>query len=133
MLVLCADHGMSDTGSHGGSSEPEVNTPLVLISPAFRRKGECVSSPLLYSPLSSPPPPLYPPLLPISPLPSGCEQLCDCTVMCRLVHEQAVMNVSQHLRVNVIIVSFFICSILVSFCLFVFPCQLVTRKEMNPS
>ncbi|XP_067104233.1 GPI ethanolamine phosphate transferase 2 isoform X2 [Osmerus mordax] len=38
LLVLCADHGMSDTGSHGGSSEPEVNTPLVLISPAFRRK-----------------------------------------------------------------------------------------------
>lgn len=39
LLVLCGDHGMSETGSHGGSSEPEVNTPLVLISPAFRRKG----------------------------------------------------------------------------------------------
>lgn len=38
LLVLCGDHGMSDTGSHGGSSEPEVNTPLVLISPAFKRK-----------------------------------------------------------------------------------------------
>ncbi|XP_024919017.1 GPI ethanolamine phosphate transferase 2 isoform X3 [Cynoglossus semilaevis] len=38
LLVLCGDHGMSETGSHGGSSEPEVNTPLVLISPAFRRK-----------------------------------------------------------------------------------------------
>ncbi|XP_061642847.1 GPI ethanolamine phosphate transferase 2 isoform X3 [Phyllopteryx taeniolatus] len=38
LLVLCADHGMSETGSHGGSSEPEVNTPLVLISPAFKRK-----------------------------------------------------------------------------------------------
>lgn len=39
LLVLCGDHGMSETGSHGGSSEPEVNTPLVLISPAFKRKG----------------------------------------------------------------------------------------------
>ncbi|XP_016095552.1 GPI ethanolamine phosphate transferase 2-like [Sinocyclocheilus grahami] len=38
LLVLCGDHGMSETGSHGGSSEPEINTPLVLISPAFRRK-----------------------------------------------------------------------------------------------
>ncbi|XP_034037058.1 GPI ethanolamine phosphate transferase 2 [Thalassophryne amazonica] len=38
LLVLCGDHGMSETGSHGGSSEAEVNTPLVLISPAFRSK-----------------------------------------------------------------------------------------------
>lgn len=38
LLVLCGDHGMSETGSHGGSSEPEVNTALVLISPAFKRK-----------------------------------------------------------------------------------------------
>uniref|UniRef100_A0A6Q2YL63 GPI ethanolamine phosphate transferase 2 C-terminal domain-containing protein n=1 Tax=Esox lucius TaxID=8010 RepID=A0A6Q2YL63_ESOLU len=38
LLVLCGDHGMSETGSHGGSSEHEVNTPLVLISPAFKRK-----------------------------------------------------------------------------------------------
>ncbi|KAK1175647.1 GPI ethanolamine phosphate transferase 2 [Acipenser oxyrinchus oxyrinchus] len=38
LLVLCGDHGMSETGSHGGSSEPELNTPLVLISPAFKRK-----------------------------------------------------------------------------------------------
>uniref|UniRef100_A0A3P8QVL6 GPI ethanolamine phosphate transferase 2 C-terminal domain-containing protein n=1 Tax=Astatotilapia calliptera TaxID=8154 RepID=A0A3P8QVL6_ASTCA len=38
LLVLCGDHGMSETGSHGGSSEPEVSTPLVLISPAFKRK-----------------------------------------------------------------------------------------------
>lgn len=40
LLVLCGDHGMSETGSHGGSSEPEVNTPLLLISPAFKRKGK---------------------------------------------------------------------------------------------
>ncbi|KAA0709788.1 GPI ethanolamine phosphate transferase 2 [Triplophysa tibetana] len=39
LLVLCGDHGMTETGSHGGSSDPEINTPLVLISPAFRRKG----------------------------------------------------------------------------------------------
>ncbi|XP_056138701.1 GPI ethanolamine phosphate transferase 2 [Lampris incognitus] len=38
LLLLCGDHGMSETGSHGGSSEPEINTPLVLISPAFKRK-----------------------------------------------------------------------------------------------
>nr|XP_010765826.1 PREDICTED: uncharacterized protein LOC104942320 [Notothenia coriiceps] len=38
LLVLCGDHGMSETGSHGGSSEPEINTPLVLLSPAFKRK-----------------------------------------------------------------------------------------------
>uniref|UniRef100_A0AAY4E8D9 GPI ethanolamine phosphate transferase 2 C-terminal domain-containing protein n=1 Tax=Denticeps clupeoides TaxID=299321 RepID=A0AAY4E8D9_9TELE len=38
LLVLCADHGMSETGSHGGSSEPEINTPIVFISPAFKRK-----------------------------------------------------------------------------------------------
>ncbi|XP_067900533.1 GPI ethanolamine phosphate transferase 2 isoform X1 [Heterodontus francisci] len=38
LLILCGDHGMSDTGSHGGSSNHEVNTPLVLISPAFRKK-----------------------------------------------------------------------------------------------
>ncbi|XP_072519782.1 GPI ethanolamine phosphate transferase 2 isoform X2 [Salminus brasiliensis] len=38
LLVLCGDHGMSETGSHGGSSEPEVSTPLILISPAFQRK-----------------------------------------------------------------------------------------------
>ncbi|XP_045886632.1 GPI ethanolamine phosphate transferase 2 isoform X1 [Micropterus dolomieu] len=40
LLVLCGDHGMSETGSHGGSSEPEVNTPLVLVSPTFKRKVE---------------------------------------------------------------------------------------------
>ncbi|KAJ8269432.1 hypothetical protein COCON_G00120390 [Conger conger] len=38
LLVLCGDHGMSETGSHGGSSDPEINTPLVLISSAFKRK-----------------------------------------------------------------------------------------------
>ncbi|XP_068596475.1 GPI ethanolamine phosphate transferase 2 [Brachionichthys hirsutus] len=38
LLVLCGDHGMSETGGHGGSSEPEVSTPLVLISPTFKRK-----------------------------------------------------------------------------------------------
>lgn len=43
LLVLCGDHGMSETGSHGGSSEPEVNTPLVLISPVFKRKGKLIT------------------------------------------------------------------------------------------
>lgn len=39
LLILCGDHGMSEMGSHGGSSDPEVNTALLLVSPAFRRKG----------------------------------------------------------------------------------------------
>ncbi|XP_014442634.1 GPI ethanolamine phosphate transferase 2 isoform X3 [Tupaia chinensis] len=38
LLVLCGDHGMSETGSHGASSTEEVNTPLVLISTAFERR-----------------------------------------------------------------------------------------------
>ncbi|XP_058157996.1 GPI ethanolamine phosphate transferase 2 isoform X4 [Dasypus novemcinctus] len=38
VLVLCGDHGMSETGSHGASSVGEVSTPLVLISSAFERK-----------------------------------------------------------------------------------------------
>uniref|UniRef100_A0A8C5V074 Phosphatidylinositol glycan anchor biosynthesis class G (EMM blood group) n=1 Tax=Microcebus murinus TaxID=30608 RepID=A0A8C5V074_MICMU len=38
LLVLCGDHGMSETGSHGASSTEEVNTPLILISSAFERK-----------------------------------------------------------------------------------------------
>ncbi|XP_032109747.1 GPI ethanolamine phosphate transferase 2 isoform X5 [Cebus imitator] len=38
LLVLCGDHGMSETGSHGASSMEEVNTPLILISSAFQRK-----------------------------------------------------------------------------------------------
>ncbi|XP_077434005.1 GPI ethanolamine phosphate transferase 2, catalytic subunit [Vanacampus margaritifer] len=38
LLILCADHGSAESGSHGASSEPEINTPLVLISPAFKRK-----------------------------------------------------------------------------------------------
>ncbi|XP_073093973.1 GPI ethanolamine phosphate transferase 2 isoform X3 [Manis javanica] len=40
LLVLCSDHGMSETGSHGASSMEEVNTPLILISSAFERKPE---------------------------------------------------------------------------------------------
>ncbi|KAM5285191.1 GPI ethanolamine phosphate transferase 2 isoform 1-T1 [Hipposideros larvatus] len=38
LLVLCGDHGMSETGGHGASSPEEVNTPLLLISSAFERK-----------------------------------------------------------------------------------------------
>ncbi|GCB61298.1 hypothetical protein scyTo_0007028, partial [Scyliorhinus torazame] len=44
LLILCGDHGMSDSGSHGGSSNHEVNTPLVLLSPAFRKKDSFVVS-----------------------------------------------------------------------------------------
>ncbi|XP_046846376.1 GPI ethanolamine phosphate transferase 2-like isoform X1 [Xenia sp. Carnegie-2017] len=35
LLVLCGDHGMSDGGSHGGSSFAETTTPLVFMSSLF--------------------------------------------------------------------------------------------------
>ncbi|XP_048219862.1 GPI ethanolamine phosphate transferase 2 isoform X5 [Perognathus longimembris pacificus] len=38
LLVLCGDHGMSESGSHGASSKEEVSTPLILISSAFERR-----------------------------------------------------------------------------------------------
>ncbi|XP_045737662.2 GPI ethanolamine phosphate transferase 2 isoform X11 [Mirounga angustirostris] len=38
LLVLCGDHGMSETGGHGASSVEELNTALILISSAFERK-----------------------------------------------------------------------------------------------
>ncbi|OPJ61963.1 GPI ethanolamine phosphate transferase 2 [Patagioenas fasciata monilis] len=38
LLVVCGDHGMSETGSHGGSSEGEVRTPLLFISSAFEKR-----------------------------------------------------------------------------------------------
>ncbi|XP_072261119.1 GPI ethanolamine phosphate transferase 2 isoform X2 [Pyxicephalus adspersus] len=38
LIVVCGDHGMSEVGSHGGSSDEEVQTPLVLISSAFQNK-----------------------------------------------------------------------------------------------
>uniref|UniRef100_H2ZXC3 Phosphatidylinositol glycan anchor biosynthesis class G (EMM blood group) n=1 Tax=Latimeria chalumnae TaxID=7897 RepID=H2ZXC3_LATCH len=45
LLVLCGDHGMSEIGSHGGSSDPELNTPLVLISSLFKQKVYSFSAP----------------------------------------------------------------------------------------
>ncbi|VUZ54638.1 unnamed protein product [Hymenolepis diminuta] len=36
MIVLTGDHGMSDQGSHGGSSYPELTTTMLLISPKFK-------------------------------------------------------------------------------------------------
>ncbi|XP_014388955.1 PREDICTED: GPI ethanolamine phosphate transferase 2 [Myotis brandtii] len=38
LLVLCGDHGMSESGGHGASSLEEVNTALLLTSSAFERK-----------------------------------------------------------------------------------------------
>uniref|UniRef100_S4RSF3 Phosphatidylinositol glycan anchor biosynthesis class G n=1 Tax=Petromyzon marinus TaxID=7757 RepID=S4RSF3_PETMA len=40
LLVLCGDHGMSNAGSHGGSSEEELLSPLLLFSSAFPLAGE---------------------------------------------------------------------------------------------
>ncbi|XP_054564862.1 GPI ethanolamine phosphate transferase 2 isoform X3 [Eptesicus fuscus] len=38
LLVLCGDHGMSESGGHGASSVEEVSTALLLTSSAFERK-----------------------------------------------------------------------------------------------
>lgn len=38
LLVLCGDHGMSESGGHGASSLEEVSTALLLTSSAFERK-----------------------------------------------------------------------------------------------
>uniref|UniRef100_A0A8C5LYY2 P/Homo B domain-containing protein n=1 Tax=Leptobrachium leishanense TaxID=445787 RepID=A0A8C5LYY2_9ANUR len=45
LIVVCGDHGMSETGSHGGSSDEEIETPLLLISSSFERKGEPAKAP----------------------------------------------------------------------------------------
>ncbi|XP_053558727.1 GPI ethanolamine phosphate transferase 2 [Bombina bombina] len=45
LLVICGDHGMSDQGNHGGSSDEEIQTPLVLISSAFERNHGTVKAP----------------------------------------------------------------------------------------
>nr|XP_028567408.1 GPI ethanolamine phosphate transferase 2 isoform X2 [Podarcis muralis] len=47
LLVVCGDHGMSETGSHGGSSEGEVRTPLLFVSSAFDRAGGLLKPPEL--------------------------------------------------------------------------------------
>lgn len=45
LIVLCGDHGMSDGGSHGGSSFPETTTPLVFMSSLFQHgRGRFYSS-----------------------------------------------------------------------------------------
>ncbi|XP_036272924.1 GPI ethanolamine phosphate transferase 2 isoform X2 [Pipistrellus kuhlii] len=38
LLVLCGDHGMSESGGHGAASLEEVSTALLLTSSAFSRK-----------------------------------------------------------------------------------------------
>ncbi|NXD26273.1 PIGG transferase, partial [Spelaeornis formosus] len=45
LLVVCGDHGMSETGSHGGSSEGEVHTPLLFISSAFEKRSASLAQP----------------------------------------------------------------------------------------
>uniref|UniRef100_UPI00358E86F1 GPI ethanolamine phosphate transferase 2 isoform X2 n=1 Tax=Myxine glutinosa TaxID=7769 RepID=UPI00358E86F1 len=35
LLVVCSDHGISNAGSHGGSSDEEILTPLIFFSSAF--------------------------------------------------------------------------------------------------
>ncbi|XP_064901667.1 GPI ethanolamine phosphate transferase 2 isoform X1 [Columba livia] len=47
LLVVCGDHGMSETGSHGGSSEGEVRTPLLFISSAFEKRSDPLTQPEL--------------------------------------------------------------------------------------
>ncbi|XP_053787572.1 GPI ethanolamine phosphate transferase 2 isoform X2 [Vidua chalybeata] len=45
LLVVCGDHGMSETGSHGGSSAGEVHTPLLFISSAFGKRSAPLAQP----------------------------------------------------------------------------------------
>uniref|UniRef100_A0A8C3TCC6 Phosphatidylinositol glycan anchor biosynthesis class G n=1 Tax=Chelydra serpentina TaxID=8475 RepID=A0A8C3TCC6_CHESE len=47
LLIVCGDHGMSETGSHGGSSEEEVHTPLLFISSAFEKRSGPLKQPEL--------------------------------------------------------------------------------------
>ncbi|XP_025054875.1 GPI ethanolamine phosphate transferase 2 isoform X1 [Alligator sinensis] len=47
LLVVCSDHGMSETGSHGGSSEEEVHTPLLFVSSAFTKRSGSLKQPEL--------------------------------------------------------------------------------------
>ncbi|XP_010120629.1 PREDICTED: GPI ethanolamine phosphate transferase 2, partial [Chlamydotis macqueenii] len=47
LLVVCGDHGMSETGSHGGSSEGEVHTPLLFISSTFEKRSGPLTQPEL--------------------------------------------------------------------------------------
>ena len=36
LILVCGDHGMSEQGSHGGSSPSETTIPIVLLSSAFQ-------------------------------------------------------------------------------------------------
>ncbi|XP_009881611.1 PREDICTED: GPI ethanolamine phosphate transferase 2 [Charadrius vociferus] len=47
LLVVCGDHGMSETGSHGGSTDGEVHTPLLFISSAFEKRNGLLTKPEL--------------------------------------------------------------------------------------
>ncbi|XP_061311047.1 GPI ethanolamine phosphate transferase 2 isoform X2 [Pezoporus flaviventris] len=47
LLVVCGDHGMSETGSHGGSSAGEVHTPLLFISSTFEKRSGRLTQPEL--------------------------------------------------------------------------------------
>jgi len=38
LFVLCGDHGMNDSGNHGGSSAGETAPALIFISPKFQGK-----------------------------------------------------------------------------------------------
>lgn len=46
LMVLCGDHGMTDTGNHGGSSASETSTAMLLISPRLRESFFGEPSPL---------------------------------------------------------------------------------------
>ncbi|RKP14944.1 alkaline-phosphatase-like protein [Piptocephalis cylindrospora] len=37
LIILCGDHGMTDAGNHGGSSEAESSTSMLFLHPAWRR------------------------------------------------------------------------------------------------
>ena len=39
LIVVTGDHGMSNLGSHGGSSKEEIQSPLLFLADALRRIG----------------------------------------------------------------------------------------------
>ena len=45
LLVLCGDHGMTDSGNHGGSAPGETSPALVFISPKLNSISRHLTSP----------------------------------------------------------------------------------------
>ena len=51
LIVVTGDHGMSNLGSHGGSSKEEIQSPLLIISNEWRHQAHVKSLPVPMAPL----------------------------------------------------------------------------------